>query len=260
MRLSKTQRLLYRAQKMLCGPLITYWNSEHGQITNNDAEAFRALLSGTPVDDTIFLCLTSTGGHGMASLRIANLFRGRCRRLVVLVPEWAQSAATLIALSADEIHLAPHANLSPVDTSIHHALGPVNQTNDQVSVGQDELSRIMSLWRNECRSKGSNPYADLWHYIHPLVIGALDRANSLSLMLCDTLLAYHMSDSTKRKRRKIAETLTTAYPAHSYPILLPEARRIGLPAREMNPDIENVLVELEECYYEAGKMKRTDRD
>ena len=258
LRLPETQRLIRRAEQMLGGMLITYWNSLNGTITNDDAEALRALLAGTPHADRLFLCLTSSGGSGSATLRIANLLRRRCRRLVVLVPTRAESAATMLALAADEIHLAPHANLSPVDTSIQHALAPVNQTNDQVNVGQDELARIIALWRKESGPKASNPFAELWRYVHPLVIGAIDRANSLSLKLCDTLMAYHISDPALR--RKIARTLTTAYPAHGYPILLHEARAIGIPAVEMKYELEKVLVTLQECYVEAGKPKRIDRD
>jgi len=150
-RLSETQRVLKQAEKLLGGPLITYWNSRNGEIGNDDTEALRTLLWEMPTAKRLFFCLTSNGGNGLASLRIANLLRRRCESLVVLVPKYAASAATMIALAADEIRLAPQANLSSVDTKIHHALAPVNQTNDQVGVGQDELTRIVSLWR-----KGSN--------------------------------------------------------------------------------------------------------
>ena len=113
---AETQCLFNRAEKILGGQLITYWNSANGTIAQDDAEAIRALLSEAPIVDNLFLCLTSTGGSGMATVRIANLLRRRCKRLVVLVPARAESAATMLALAADEIHLAPHANLSPVDT------------------------------------------------------------------------------------------------------------------------------------------------
>jgi len=94
-RLAETQRLFIRAEKILGGQLITYWNSANGTIAQDDAEAIRALLSEAPIVDNLFLCLTSTGGSGMATVRIANLLR---RRLVVLVPARAESAATMLAL------------------------------------------------------------------------------------------------------------------------------------------------------------------
>ena len=254
----KSQRLIDEAENLLGGPLLLYWNSENGTLTNDDASAFRSLLAGVPPAKLLYFCITSSGGSGLAALRIANLLRRRCEQLIVLVPSHAESAATMLALAADEIHLAPHANLSPVDSSIQHLLAPVNQTNDQVSVGQDELARIVGLWKKESRSDSSNPYPELWRYIHPLTIGAVDRANSLSLKLCNALMAFHLPDEGLRKR--IAETLTMEYPTHGYPILLPEAREIGIPVKDMDQDVENILARLQECYVETGKLIRTDQD
>ena len=255
----RSQLLIKNAEKLLGGKLICYWNSENGAITVDDAEAFRRLVPGTfERQKTLYLCLTSGGGSGLASLKIAQLLRRHCDRLVVLVPTRAYSAATMLALAADEIQLAPHANLSPVDTSVQHSLAPVNQMNDMASVGQDELARIVALWKKESIAKGQNPYPELWRYIHPLVIGAVDRANSMSLKLCDSLMAYHTTDADVRRR--IAEVLTTGYPSHNYPILLPELQRIGIQAKEMAPDLEGTLCKLHECYVEAGKLKRIDTD
>ena len=52
--------------------------------------------------------------------------------------------------------------------------------------------------------------------------------------------------------------LTREYPAHGYPIMLSEARKIGIPATEMKPDIEKVLSDLQRYYVEAGKQNRID--
>ncbi|MDD5674112.1 MAG: hypothetical protein PHC61_08120 [Chitinivibrionales bacterium] len=257
-RLEQSQKLIMQAEKILDGPLLTYWNSENGVITREDAEAFHTLLAGMKFCPKLYLCLTSKGGTGLASLRIATLLRSYCKSLIVLVPVRAESAATMLALAADEIQLAPQANLSPVDTSIQHALSPLDHENDHVSVGQDELARIVSLWQKEAKNSPSNLYPELWRYIHPLVIGAVDRANSLSLKLCDALMSFHISDA--KVRQKIAETLTMAYPTHAYPILLQETKAIGIPAKAMAPELENILSALLEYYYEAGKFKRTDRD
>ena len=51
------------------------------------------------------------------------------------------------------------------------------------------------------RGDGVNPYQELYKYLHPLVIGALDRASSLSLMLCREILGYHMTDKRKAQRK-----------------------------------------------------------
>lgn len=256
--LQETQTLLHRAEQILGGPVVTYWSSLSGELTADDAQAFRALLAGQTQVDTLFLCLTSSGGSGEASLRIAGLLRQHCRRLVALIPAHAESAATMLALAAEEIHLAPLANLGPVDTALRHPLVPVNASGTKVAVGQDELARIIDLWRRENTAEGGNPYKALYPYVHPLVIGAVDRATSLSLRLCDELMAYH--DQNTDHRRAVAEALVNGFPSHSYPILLSEAKRIGLPVRAMAPPVEQALAALQQAHVAMGRMVRTDVD
>ena len=125
--------------------------------------------------------------------------------------------------------MGPLAYLSAVDTSLTHDLSPVDNTNRKVSVSLDELSRILAVWNREADGKsktsGDNPYAAIFPHIHPLVIGAVDRASSLSIRLCSEILSYHMKD--KAKAEKISQALNADYPSHSYPITIKEAEQIG---------------------------------
>ena len=82
-----------------------------------------------------------------------------------------------------------------------------------------------------------NPYQELYKYLHPLVIGALDRASSLSLMLCREILGYHMQDRPKAER--ISRQLNSSYPAHQYPITSREARRLGLHVMDLDPELDD---------------------
>ena len=92
----------------------------------------------------------------------------------------------MIALGADEIHMGLLAYLTAVDTAITHSLSPVDTYNNLVSVSQDELTRVINLWRVEANEQDSNPYQSIFKYVHPLVIGAVDRASSLSIKLLCT--------------------------------------------------------------------------
>jgi len=94
--------------------------------------------------------------------------------------------------------------------------------------------------------------------VHPLVIGAVDRAESLSIMLCRELLANHIADEAAAER--IATTLNSKYPSHSYPILLDEAVKIGLKAERMPAEINTLLLELNTHYSEMGQKATTDFD
>src|SRR3970282_881677 len=61
----------------------------------------------------IDLFLYTTEGDTLAAWGLANLIREYCDRFAVIVPFRCLSAGTLIALGADEILLAPGAQLGP---------------------------------------------------------------------------------------------------------------------------------------------------
>jgi hypothetical protein len=208
--------------------------------------------------DKLSLFIKSDGGSGQASLRIINLLRQFAGRLTVLVPLECASAATMLALGADRILMGPLAHLSAVDTSLTHDLSPIDRDNDRVSVSQDELHRVVQLWQKQADKEASNPYESLFQYVHPLVIGAVDRSSALSTRLCVEILSYHMKD--KKKAQKISDTLNSGYPSHSYPITLREARRIGLHVSSLDDEINQLLLELNEIYSEMGQRTSTDFD
>jgi hypothetical protein len=256
----RTQALIAEITSLLGGPVITYWNNPMGSVCHNDVVALYEILGKLGQHDTLYLFLKSAGGTGQASLRIVNLLRQYCKQLVALVPLECASAATMIALGANEILMGPLAYLTAVDTSLTHALSPVDRDNDRVSVSLDELTRVIRLWQNEQQQAGEkeNPYRALFEHVHPLVIGAVDRAESLSIMLCKELLAYHMTDEAAAA--EVANTLNSKYPSHNYPILFEEARRIGLKSGHLPAQVNTLLLELNECYSEMGQRATTDFD
>ncbi|HRJ10192.1 MAG TPA: hypothetical protein PK490_19250 [Prosthecobacter sp.] len=253
----KTQAMIQKIEKRLGGKLVTYWNGSRGSVCHNDVTALFRLLEHIGPQDTLYLFVKSDGGNGRAALRMVNLIRRYCKKLVALAPLECASAATMIALGAEEIQMGPIAYLTAVDTSLTHDLSPIDRDNDRVSVSLDEVKRVISLWRhNEGAGSDMNPYHALFQYIHPLVIGAVDRADSLSLMLCEEILSHHVRDA--KKRRQIATTLNSKYPSHAYPVLIEEARRIGLNAVPMDPGTASMLLDLNHIYSEMGQKATTD--
>ncbi|MFZ5855301.1 MAG: hypothetical protein ACOYZ6_00585 [Chloroflexota bacterium] len=254
----KTQAIIGRIAAQLGGPLITYWNNPMGSVCQNDVVALYELLEKLGRQEKMYLFLKSGGGNGQSSLRLVNLLRKYCDRLIALVPLECASAATMIVLGANEILMGPMAYLTAVDTSLTHSLSPIDRDNDRVSVSLDELTRVIRLWEKNEGEKRENPYQSLFEYVHPLVIGAVDRAESLSIMLCKELLAFHITD--EKTADQIANTLNSKYPSHTYPILMEEARRIGLKADLMPAAVNTLLLELNELYSEMGQRATTDFD
>ena len=247
----KTQALIARLNQMLGGRLITYWNNPRGSVCQDDVVALYELLENLEKQETIYLFIKSSGGSGQSSLLLVNLLRQHCEKVVAVIPLECASAATMIALGANEIQMGPMAYLTAVDTSLTHSLSPIDRDNDRVSVSLDELTRVVRLWQAQNSDAKGNPYQELFQYVHPLVIGAVDRAESLSIMLCKEILSHHIKDESVANQ--IASTLNSKYPSHSYPILYNEAQRIGLNVRRLDPQVNSLLLEM-------GQRATTDFD
>jgi hypothetical protein len=257
----KTQLLCERIQRKVDGKFLSYWTSTSGSVCDNDVMALQVILEAQGPQQRIALLVKSDGGSGMAALRLVHLLRRYARRLTVIAPLNCASAATMLALGADTIQMGPLSYLTAVDTSLEHDLSPLDHTNQLVPVSNDEVDRVIRLWKDITSRRGAdgvNPYQELYKYLHPLVIGALDRASSLSLMLCREILGYHMQDG--RKAERIARRLNSSYPAHQYPITSREARRLGLRVQDIPQDLDRLLQELNLLYSEMGQRAITDYD
>ncbi|HEY2547831.1 MAG TPA: hypothetical protein VGI46_17295 [Candidatus Acidoferrum sp.] len=67
----------------------------------------------------VVLFLLSTGGAGEPAYQISKLCKSFAKRsFKVIVPRFAKSAATLLAIGADEIHMGPLGQLGPIDPQI----------------------------------------------------------------------------------------------------------------------------------------------
>lgn len=252
----ETQEIMRALEKRAGFPCLAYWTSFGGSICQNDVMAMSKLLEDRPRSKTVGLFLKSDGGNPEAALRLAHLLRNFFTRVILFAPFECASAATMMALSCNEIHMGPTSYLTAVDSSLKHDLSPLDSRNALVSVSQDEVSRILRLWR--AQKTGDNPFPEVYKYLHPLVIGALDRSSSLSIRICEELLAYHMKN--KAQAARISRALNGSYPSHSYPITDVEARRMGLPVRALDPEIGALLRQLNSLYATMAREVRTDKD
>jgi len=67
---------------------------------------------------TLSLILHSPGGDGTSVEKFVSLCRAQCKRLRVIIPNEAKSAATMIALGADQIVMGPCSELGPIDAQV----------------------------------------------------------------------------------------------------------------------------------------------
>ncbi|NQE54204.1 hypothetical protein C5S29_11475 [ANME-1 cluster archaeon GoMg3.2] len=203
----------------------------------------------------IDLYLYSTGGITMAGFALVNLIREFCDIFNVIVPFKALSCATLIALGADNIYMTKIGQLSSIDPSVNHPLGPHTSIPGQqatlVPVNVEDVNSYFDLAKNELGLKDEESLVTVFERlsrdIHPLTLGAINRSREQIRFLAKTLLSHHMDDQTKVN--KIAETLVGGRFSHDYLIGPKEAKEVfGLEIRDMSETLTRRVMELYQEY------------
>jgi ClpP class serine protease len=89
-----------------------------GSLAGNDIPVLGDLLRDLGDVHTLSLLIHSPGGDGTVVEKFVSLCRAQCKHFRVIIPNEAKSAATLIALGADQIIMGPPSELGPIDAQI----------------------------------------------------------------------------------------------------------------------------------------------
>ncbi|MDI6718331.1 MAG: hypothetical protein QMD46_01785 [Methanomicrobiales archaeon] len=92
-------------------------------IDIDDSEQVLRAIRTTPKGVPIDLILHTPGGLALAATQIALALKAHSGKKTVIVPHYAMSGGTLIALAADEIVMDPFAALGPVDPQLMDSSG-----------------------------------------------------------------------------------------------------------------------------------------
>ncbi|RLF67654.1 MAG: serine protease [Thermoplasmata archaeon] len=206
--------------------------------------------------ERIDLYLYSPGGITIAGYALVNLIREFCKEFNVIIPFKALSCATLISLGADEVIMTPMGQLSPIDPSVQHPLGPVIQIPGQpmgqiVPVNVEDVNAFVDLARKEVGLNNEESMKKVFELlgtkIHPLALGAVQRSREQIAFLASNLLGYHINDNKKIKR--IVKILTRERFSHQYIIGRREGREIlELNIKEPEEDLLRDIIDLFNVY------------
>ena len=194
-------------------------------IDIEDSEAVLRAIRMTPDERPIDLILHTPGGLVLASEQIAYALRDHPAKVTVLVPHYAMSGGTLVALAADEILMDAAAVLGPVDpqlgdlpaASIVRVAGkkPIERVEDRTLIMADIAEKAVRHMKEVVRS---------------LVSNRLEPKEADSL----------------------AEELAGGHYTHDDPITVDEARALGLPVAVGVPPETHELMEL---FPQAGRRR-----
>jgi len=217
--------MIHRQEKigLLGVPIYRYIDIE-------DSEAIIRAIRTTPPNVPIMMILHTPGGLVLAASQIARALKAHPAKKVVVVPHYAMSGGTLIALAADEIIMDPNAVLGPLDPQLG---GPGGMYLPAPSI----LRAV--------ESKGRDKVDDQTLILADMAEKALTQVKELVTELIRDKVG-------EEKAKQIADKLVSGYYTHDYPITVDQLKEMGL---KVSTDVPPEVYELMTLYPQA----RTNR-
>ena len=206
------------------------------QVGMPDLQGFMEAVSNIQ-ERELDLILHSPGGSAEAAESIVEYLRQRFDHIRVFIPVAAMSAATMIALSADEIVMGQHSQLGPTDPQfiISTPEGP------RSSPAQAILNQF-NLAKQECRTPENLAawVPILRTYAPGLLTQCLDSQRLASEMVAGWLKRFMFANDTdaEQKTQTIAEWFADyeSFHSHGRRVGRNQAREVGLKVNVLEGD------------------------
>lgn len=220
------------------------------------------LLPTRPVAQLdVFLC--SNGGDGTVPWRMVPLLREFADRLGVLIPYRAYSAATLLALGADEIVMHPFGELGPIDPTVSNEFNPTDEKGGQrLGISVEDVTAYFNFVKTTVGITHEDELVKaleaLVTKVHPLALGNVERFISQSRMIARKILRTHMKEDDQRVIDDIVENMASKLFFHGHPINRREAQEeLHLKvAADPAPELETLMWALYRDY--EAEMKNLE--
>ncbi|MDV3104054.1 SDH family Clp fold serine proteinase [Thermococcus waiotapuensis] len=196
-------------------------------ISIEDSEEILRAIRMAPKDRPIDLIIHTPGGLVLAATQIAKALKEHPAETRVIVPHYAMSGGTLIALAADRIIMDPHAVLGPVDPQL----------------GQYPAPSILRA----VERKGPEKVDDQTLILADVTEKAIKQVR-------DFVYSLLKDKYGEEKARELAQTLTEGRWTHDYPITVDHARELGL---HVETDVPEEVYALMELYKQPIKQRGT---
>ena len=190
-------------------------------IDIEDSEAIVRAIRTTPPEKPIALILHTPGGLVLAASQIAMALKRHPAKKVVIIPHYAMSGGTLIALAADEIWMDPDAVLGPLDPQLTTQRGS--------SLPAPSIVRVAEEKGREASDE-------------TLILA--DMAKKAIEEIKRTIMFLVRDRLGDEKAEKLASLLTEGRWTHDYPITVDEARELGLNIKTEVPEEVYTLMDL----------------
>ena len=235
------QNMIRRIQEMSSCRLICYVSGPAASIDRDDTVAIVDLLHNIPRGSNVDLLLNTPGGDVDAAEKLMSILRGTVGsgRLRVVVPDFAKSAGTLIALGADAILMSDTSELGPIDPQITLNDGRGNLIRHSVQGYLDAFEFHSTV----LRANPTDPVSRLMlEKIEPATLKVFEAARERARKFAEDQLRQGMlaAGGGEHTYTEVAHSLmdTRRWLSHGQMINWQAAQGIGLPVEYVEPGIE----------------------
>ena len=208
------------------GPLRLFTGG--GSIGLDEAETILKILRSTPPERSIDLILHTPGGLVLAAAQIARALQLHPATVRVIVPHWAMSGGTFLALAADEIIMDRNAVLGPVDPQ---------------TIRFPNLLALASV-RRVIQEKSKDEIDDeTWMLA--------DQAEKAIRQIEDQITALQRERLGEEAARVLARTLTEGRWTHDYPLTSDALQALGL---QVSTEVPAAVYDLLEALPSGGRF------
>jgi hypothetical protein len=191
--------------------------------------------------------------------RMVTMLREYCQELNVLVPYKAHSAATLIALGADQIVMGKKGELGPIDPILTRT-EQAEQTMVREPMSVEDVMAFIAFLKERAGLGDQAALADsvsiLTEKLTPWVLGSIYRTHSHIRLIARKLLTSHQQTLEERRIDSIVESLAEKMYFHGHAIGREEAAEIGLPIAKPDKELEDQMWQLFEAYESLMQLDR----
>jgi len=217
-------------EKKLKAKLIVYTASmvhPLAQIMMHDVHPFEDLLRSVAGAKKGYLMINSPGGNANAAEKLLTMCRERfTEEFNVIVPDYAKSAATMLALGSDKILMGYLAELGPIDPQL--VKGPLPMPGETIPARS--FIDGLELIRKKVRDEGDpvEMYYPMMAQIRPEIVARCESAIEGSQKYAEKWLKKHMLKSNPKQAKLVAEWLSTGekYKSHGKMIDFEEAKNV----------------------------------
>ena len=210
--------------------------------------------------EVIELLLHSGGGHPDIAFKVMKFFRRRFKKVNVIVPLRAKSAATLMCLGADKVLMGELAELGPVDIQIddsyehgEKSFSPLDEFKSldflrESSIdGMDYYATLMNMQYGVSIKDGLQASIPLiaelmkpiFAQIDPIKMGGYRRDIAIGEEYAKRMLAL----TGNLKAHQIVRRMVWDYPSHGFCIDYEEALGLGLPVERLPESQDHKICE-----------------